>query len=69
MIAIGEETNQLGTMLSYAALSQELESAALIDRLMTLLVPLLTVLMGLLVGGIMLSVMQAILSINQLATQ
>lgn len=69
MIAIGEETNQLGAMLSYAALSQELESAALIDRLMTLLVPLLTVLMGLLVGGIMLSVMQAILSINQLATQ
>ncbi len=69
MIAIGEETNQLGAMLSYAALSQELESAALIDRLMALLVPLLTVLMGLLVGGIMLSVMQAILSINQLATQ
>jgi general secretion pathway protein F len=69
MIAIGEETNQLGAMLSYAALSQELESAALIDRLMTLLVPLLTVMMGLLVGGIMLSVMQAILSINQLATQ
>ncbi len=69
MIAIGEETNQLGAMLSYAALSQELESAALIDRLMTLLVPVLTVLMGLLVGGIMLSVMQAILSINQLATQ
>lgn len=69
MIAIGEETNQLGAMLGYAALSQELESAALIDRLMTLLVPLLTVLMGLLVGGIMLSVMQAILSINQLATQ
>jgi general secretion pathway protein F len=69
MIAIGEETDQLGAMLSYAALSHELESAALIDRLMTLLVPLLTVLMGLLVGGIMLSVMQAILSINQLATQ
>jgi general secretion pathway protein F len=69
MIAVGEETNQLGAMLTYAALSQELESAALIDRLMTLLVPLLTVLMGLLVGGIMLSVMQAILSINQLATQ
>jgi general secretion pathway protein F len=69
MIAIGEETNQLGAMLSYAALSQELESAALIDRLMTLLVPLLTVMMGLLVGGIMFSVMQAILSINELATQ
>jgi general secretion pathway protein F len=69
MIAIGEETNQLESMLTYVATSQERESAALIERLMTLLVPLLTVLMGLLVGGIMLSVMQAILSINQLATQ
>ncbi len=69
LIAIGEETNQLASMLSHAALSQEQDSMALIDRLMTLLVPLLTVLMGLMVGGIMLSVMQAILSINQLATQ
>jgi general secretion pathway protein F len=69
MIAIGEETNQLESMLSFAAASQEQESAALIERLMTLLVPLITVLMGLLVGGIMLSVMQAILSINQLAAQ
>jgi general secretion pathway protein F len=69
LVAVGEETNQLATMLSHAALSQEQDSLASIDRLMTLLVPLLTVLMGLMVGGIMLSVMQAILSINQLATQ
>lgn len=69
MIAIGEETNQLESILSHAAKSQERESMEMIDRLMTLLVPLLTVLMGLMVGGIMLSVMQSILSINQLATQ
>ncbi len=69
MISIGEETNQLPTMLTYAANAQEREYLALIDRLMTLLVPLLTVLMGVMVGGVMLSVMQAILSINQLATQ
>lgn len=69
MIAIGEETNQLESMLSHAAKSQERESMEMIERLMTLLVPLLTVLMGLVIGGIMLSVMQSILSINQLATQ
>ena len=69
MIAIGEETNQLESMLLHAAKSQERESMEMIERLMTLLVPLLTVLMGLVVGGIMLSVMQSILSINQLATQ
>ena len=38
-----------------------------IDRLMTLLGPSMTVAIGVLVGGLVLSVMQAVLSINEVA--
>jgi general secretion pathway protein F len=67
MIAIGEETNRLDTMLLHIASSNEVEAAARLERLMTLLTPLLTVALGLLVGGIIMSVMRAILSVNDLA--
>jgi general secretion pathway protein F len=67
MIAIGEETNRLDTMLLHVASGNELEAAARIERLMTLLTPLLTVALGLLVGGLIMSVMRAILSVNELA--
>ena len=39
------------------------------DRLMTLLTPVLTLTMALLVGGLIITVMSAILSINELAVQ
>jgi general secretion pathway protein F len=66
MIAIGEETNQLSAMLLYVADTEERALTSAIDRLMTLLTPVLTVLMGLMVGGIVMSIMQAILSVNEL---
>jgi general secretion pathway protein F len=69
MITIGEETNKLDTMLLYIANSESRKLSSFIERLMTLLTPVLTILMGILVGGIVMSVMRAILSINELATK
>lgn len=66
MIAIGEETNKLDTMLLYVAAGDEQAVAQYVDRMMTLLTPLLTIALGLLVGGIVMSIMQAILSVNEL---
>jgi general secretion pathway protein F len=69
MIAIGEETNKLDTMLLYVADTEEKALASYIDRIMVLLTPLLTIIMGVFVGGIVMSIMKAILSINDLATR
>jgi general secretion pathway protein F len=69
MIAIGEETNKLDTMLLYIANTESRKLSSFIERLMTLLTPVLTILMGIMVGGIVMSVMRAILSINELATK
>jgi general secretion pathway protein F len=67
LIAIGEETNRLPEMLSHVAEMNEKALERRIDRLMTLLTPALTVGIGLVVGGLILSVRNAILSANDLA--
>jgi general secretion pathway protein F len=69
MIAIGEETNKLDTMLLYVADGEEKAVSNYVDRLMTLLTPLLTIALGLFVGGIVMSIMRAILSVNELVGQ
>jgi general secretion pathway protein F len=69
MIAIGEETNKLETMLHHVAEGEEKALATYIDRLMTLLTPLLTIALGLFVGGIVMSIMRAILSVNELVAK
>jgi general secretion pathway protein F len=69
MIAIGEETNKLDTMLLYVADGEEKSLSNYIDRLMTLLTPLLTIALGLFVGGIVMSIMRAILSVNELVAK
>ena len=69
MIAIGEETNRLDTMLLHVADAEEKALAAYIDRIMVLLTPVMTIVMGLFVGGIVMSIMKAILSVNDLATR
>lgn len=67
MIAIGEETNKLEAMLMQVAVNLETETTQRIERLMALLTPLLTIALGVLVGGLIMSVMRAILSVNELA--
>ncbi|MDE2385454.1 MAG: type II secretion system F family protein [Alphaproteobacteria bacterium] len=69
LIAIGEETNQLVPILKHVAALETKALTTAIERLITLLTPVLTIVMGLMVGGIVMSIMRAILSINQLASQ
>jgi general secretion pathway protein F len=64
MIAIGEETNKVDVILLHLASTSEQEAGRGIERLMTLLTPLMTVGLGIMVGGLIMSVMRAILSVN-----
>ncbi|MCI4677161.1 type II secretion system F family protein [Rhodoblastus acidophilus] len=67
MIAIGEETGQTPAMLLRLAAMFERDTQAAIERVMSLLTPLLTVTIASVVGGLILTVMDAVLSINDLA--
>jgi general secretion pathway protein F len=68
-VALGEEASKLDDMLLHLAEMTDTDAQAEIDKLMTLLTPALTIIIGVAVGGVMMSVMQAILSVNQLALQ
>jgi general secretion pathway protein F len=67
LIAAGEQTGQLETMLLRIATVYEAQLQRRIDRLTSLLVPALTLAIGIVVGGLILSVMSAIVSVNELA--
>lgn len=67
LITIGEEASRLDTMLLHLADMYDRDASRALERGMTLLSPLITVAVGFFVGGIILSVMQAVMSINTLA--
>ncbi len=67
LITVGEEVGRLDRMLFHVAQIYEKEVQRQIDRFMTLLTPTLTILIGIGVGGLIMSVMTAILSVNELA--
>jgi general secretion pathway protein F len=67
LIAVGEQTGQLEPMLMRVAQVYEATLQRQLARFMSLLTPVLTLLIGGLVGGLILSVMSAILKINELA--
>jgi general secretion pathway protein F len=67
LIRVGEETGSLAAMLLKQAELYEREVKHSVDRLLALLVPLLTVVMGMIVAGLIGSVIVAIFSINDLA--
>ena len=67
LVAVGEQTGQLDTMLMQVATIYEATLQRRLTRIMSLVTPLLTLLIGALVGGLILSVMSAILSVNELA--
>jgi general secretion pathway protein F len=69
LIRVGEETGKLDEMLLRQADLDEGRIKHAIDRLLALLVPILTVILGLIVGGLIASMMMAILSVNDLALQ
>jgi general secretion pathway protein F len=67
MIAIGEETGHLGDMLLRIATILERQTQRAIERAMGLLTPTLTIAIAAVVGGLIMTVMDAVLSINELA--
>jgi general secretion pathway protein F len=69
MITIGEETAQLGDMLLRVATMFERETQRSIERAMGLLTPTLTIFIAAVVGGLIMTVMDAVLSINDLAVK
>jgi general secretion pathway protein F len=69
MIAVGEETGKLSQMLLRIAIILEQQSQRRIERLMTLLTPALTIAIAGLVGMLIFTVMNAILSVNELAVR
>jgi general secretion pathway protein F len=68
-VAIGEEASKLDRMLLHLAELSDKEAQRGIDRAMTLISPLLTIMIGGLIGSLFVSVVQALLSVNQLALQ
>jgi general secretion pathway protein F len=69
MISIGEETGKLDEMLLRIATMFERKTHRSIEQVMGLLTPLLTVLIAGVVGGLIMTVMDAVLGINELATK
>jgi general secretion pathway protein F len=63
----GEETATLGLMLDRLADVLEADVRTTVDRLLSLLTPAVTLLMALMVGGIIASIITAILGFNDLA--
>ncbi|HEX3576108.1 MAG TPA: type II secretion system F family protein [Rhodopila sp.] len=68
LLRLGEETAQLAPMALRAADIHEEKTRLATQRLTSLLVPAMTILMGVAVGGIVASLMTAMLSLNNLAS-
>jgi general secretion pathway protein F len=68
-VAIGEEASKLDDMLMHLAEITDGEIERQVETLLTLLTPAITLVLGGMVGGMILSVMQAILSVNAIALQ
>ncbi len=66
MISVGEETGQLDSMLMKVSDTYDIEVRNTIDRLLSVFTPVVTLLLAVLIGTIVLSVLLAILSVNDL---
>ena len=69
MIAVGEQARRLEEVLLRVASMFETETRRRMDRAMTILTPVLTILISGVVGGLIFTVMNAIISINDLAAR
>lgn len=67
MIRVGEETGQLEDMLIQVADTYDGEVQAAVKRMLTLLEPILILGLGVVIAGIIMSILVAILSVNDLA--
>ena len=66
MVSVGEETGQLDAMLMKVADTYDNEVRNTIDRLLSIFTPVVTMLLAAMIGTIVLSVLLAILGINDL---
>ena len=67
MIAIGEEAGKVDRMLLRVAAIFEESTRRTVDRAMTLLAPALTMVIAAFVGGLIITVMDAIMTMNGMA--
>jgi general secretion pathway protein F len=66
MVAVGEETGQLDEMLLKVSDTYDKEVRNTIDRLLAVFTPVVTLLLAVMIGTIVMSVLLAILGINDL---
>ena len=66
MVSVGEETGQLDEMLLKVADTYDKEVRNTIDRLLAVFTPAVTLLMAVMIGTIVMSVLMAIMGINEL---
>lgn len=66
MVSVGEETGQLDAMLLKVADTYDKEVRYTIDRLLAVFTPAVTLLMAVMIGTIVMSVLMAIMGINEL---
>ena len=67
MIKIGEETGKLDQMLDRVANVYDKQLKNTVERLLAMMEPLIIVSLGLIIAGIIISILSAILSVNDLA--
>lgn len=67
MVKLGEESGHLDEMLERIAMTYDKEIKITIQRLLALLEPVLIVGLGIMIAGIIISILMAILSVNDLA--
>ncbi|MGG7536641.1 type II secretion system F family protein [Rhizobium sp. 12,4] len=69
LTAVGDEVNKLPAVLANGSNILRSGAQRTLDSLLSLITPAITILLGLLVGGLVISVMTALLSVNELSTQ
>lgn len=67
MIKMGEETGRMEEMLERTAIAYDKQLEIIIKRMLALMEPIVIVFMGIMIGGIIISILSAILSVNDLA--
>lgn len=67
MLRVGEESGRLQDVAAHLALSFEDRVATRLQRLVAIIEPVTVIVLGLVVGGIVMSILTAVLSVNELA--
>jgi general secretion pathway protein F len=67
MLRVGEESGRLQPVAAHLAATFEERVATKLQRLVALIEPATVIVLGLLVGGIVMSILTAVLSVNDLA--